>query len=167
MLRAFGAQLLFGVDATQLASHLSPPARTSTSTGGASTGTSTGIASGGDGSFDEIFFNFPQCGQAFPGEFLLPPRKGTRVLISLWYSLMFGRVPGTRPNISESHSEISTRVPFCIAQAGAEMVWGREAKTTYDEPGAGLTRRTAYSSTHLATMGFANVRAGTWYPPEH
>ena len=34
---------------------------------------------------------------------------------------MFGRVPkngaaflGTRPNISESHSEISTRVPFCI-----------------------------------------------------
>ena len=35
---------------------------------------------------------------------------------------MFGRVPknaaahlGTRPNSSESHSEISTRVPFCIA----------------------------------------------------
>ena len=28
---------------------------------------------------------------------------------------MFGWVPGTRPNISESHSEISTRVPFCIA----------------------------------------------------
>ena len=35
---------------------------------------------------------------------------------------MFGRVPktpapflGTRPNISDSHSEISTRVPFCIA----------------------------------------------------
>ena len=27
---------------------------------------------------------------------------------------MFGRVPGTRPNISESHSEVSTRVPFCI-----------------------------------------------------
>ena len=27
---------------------------------------------------------------------------------------MFGRVPGTRPNISESHSEISTRAPFCI-----------------------------------------------------
>ena len=23
---------------------------------------------------------------------------------------------GTRPNISESHSEMSTRVPFCIAQ---------------------------------------------------
>ena len=41
-------------------------------------------------------------------------QKGTRVLISLWDSLMFGRVPGTRPNISESHSEISTRVPFCI-----------------------------------------------------
>ena len=29
---------------------------------------------------------------------------------------MFGRVPGTRPSISESHSEISTRVLFCIAQ---------------------------------------------------
>ena len=51
-------------------------------------------------------------------------QKGTRVLISLWGSLMFGRVPknrrawqlGTRPNISESHSEISTRVPFCITQ---------------------------------------------------
>ena len=49
-------------------------------------------------------------------------QKGTRVLISLWDSLMFGRVPkngaaflGTRPNISESHSKISTRVPFCIA----------------------------------------------------
>ena len=43
------------------------------------------------------------------------PPWGTRVLISLWDSLMFGRVPGTRTNISESHSEISTRVPFCIA----------------------------------------------------
>ena len=32
-------------------------------------------------------------------------QKGTRVLISL---------PGTRPNTSESHSEMSTRVPFCI-----------------------------------------------------
>ena len=28
---------------------------------------------------------------------------------------MFGRVPGTRPNISEFHSGISTRVPYCIA----------------------------------------------------
>ena len=27
---------------------------------------------------------------------------------------MFGRVPGTLPNISESHSEMSTRVPFCM-----------------------------------------------------
>ena len=50
-------------------------------------------------------------------------QKGTRVLISLWDSLMFGRVPkntaaflGTRPNISESHSEISSRVPFCIVE---------------------------------------------------
>ena len=29
-------------------------------------------------------------------------QKGTRVLISLWDSLMSGRVPGTRPNIRES-----------------------------------------------------------------
>ena len=43
-------------------------------------------------------------------------QKDTRVLISLWDSLMFGRVPknaapclSTRPNISESHSERSTR----------------------------------------------------------
>ena len=43
-----------------------------------------------------------------------PGSLGTRVLISLWNSLMFGRVPGTRPNTSESHSEISTRVPYFI-----------------------------------------------------
>ena len=42
-------------------------------------------------------------------------QKSTRVLISLWDALMFARVPGTRPNNSESHSEMSTRVPFCIA----------------------------------------------------
>ena len=35
-------------------------------------------------------------------------QKGTRVLVSLWDSLMLGRVPGTRPNMSESHSEVST-----------------------------------------------------------
>ena len=29
---------------------------------------------------------------------------------------MFGRVPGTHPNISESNSEISTRVPFFVSQ---------------------------------------------------
>ena len=29
---------------------------------------------------------------------------------------------GTRPNISESHSEISTRVPFCIALALAGLL---------------------------------------------
>jgi len=56
-------------------------------------------------------------------------QKGTRVLISLWDSLMVRRVPkhaapflGTRPNISESHSEISTRVPFCIARTGHQAV---------------------------------------------
>ena len=41
---------------------------------------------------------------------------------------MFGRVTGTRPNISESHSEISTRVPFRIAtfagRAGTDTVRG-------------------------------------------
>ena len=43
-------------------------------------------------------------------------QKGTRVLISLWDSLMFGRVPGTRPNISESHSDKSTRVSALLVQ---------------------------------------------------
>ena len=45
---------------------------------------------------------------------------------------MFGRVPknaaallGTRPNISESHSEISTRVPFCIAAGPFAVLNGR------------------------------------------
>ena len=46
--------------------------------------------------------------------------KGTRVLISLWYSLMFGRYQVPAPSISESHSEISTRVPFCIAAAHSD-----------------------------------------------
>ena len=45
---------------------------------------------------------------------------------------MFGRLPknaapllGTRPNISESHSEISTQVPFCIAAGlrGGAPLW--------------------------------------------
>ena len=55
-----------------------------------------------------------------------PPaiQKGTRVLISLWDSLMCGRVQGTRPNISESHSELRTRVPFCIALADSSS-WSR------------------------------------------
>ena len=35
---------------------------------------------------------------------------------------MFGLVPVTRPNTSESHSEISTRVPFCIAGGGGGVV---------------------------------------------
>ena len=48
-------------------------------------------------------------------------QKGIRVLISLLDSLMFGRVPGTRPNISESHSEISTRVPVCIESGRCQL----------------------------------------------
>ena len=35
---------------------------------------------------------------------------------------MFERVPGTRPNMSESHSEISTRVPFCIEEGVCAQV---------------------------------------------
>ena len=49
---------------------------------------------------------------------------GTRPNISESHSEISTRVPfvllpflGTRPNISESHREISTRVPLCIAQA--------------------------------------------------
>ena len=33
--------------------------------------------------------------------------------------LLLREYSGTRPNISESHSEISTRVPFCIGRPGA------------------------------------------------
>ena len=33
---------------------------------------------------------------------------------------MFGRVPGTRPNISASHSAMSTRVPFCIEEGPSQ-----------------------------------------------
>ena len=36
---------------------------------------------------------------------------------------MFERVPGTRPNISESHSEISTQVPCCIALQEEGPCW--------------------------------------------
>ena len=65
-------------------------------------------------------YKVPELPQFTQG--VLPIQKGTRVLISLWDSLMFGRVPkktpddflGTRPNISESHSEISTLVPFVL-----------------------------------------------------
>ena len=68
--------------------------------------------------------------------------KGTRVLISLWDSLMFGRVPGTRPSISESHSETSTRVPFCIA--GHDHATPRTRVAQHDdEPG---TRRHAFDA---------------------
>ena len=56
-------------------------------------------------------------------------QKGTRVLIFLWDSLMYGRVPGTRPNISESHSEISTRVPFRIAGSQHQGGRGRTGHT--------------------------------------
>ena len=75
-------------------------------------------------------------------------QKGTRVLISLWDSLMFGRVPGgrvpgTRPNMSESHSEISTRVPFCIAAGiGRRPHAVGAAQRTARRPGpAALPRR--------------------------
>ena len=50
--------------------------------------------------------------------------RAARVLISLWDSLMSAPFLGNRPNISESHSEISTRVPFCIG-------WARGATCTH------------------------------------
>ena len=43
---------------------------------------------------------------------------------------MFGRVPGTRPNISESHSEVSTRVPFCIATGATGATTNKDAADT-------------------------------------
>ena len=52
---------------------------------------------------------------------------------------MFGRVPkhgapflGTRPNISESHSEISTRVPLCIAAGRPEDAARAESLLDFD-----------------------------------
>ena len=65
-------------------------------------------------------------------------QKGTRVLISLWDTLMFGRVPGsTRPNISESHSEISTRVPFCIVAGRRALAGTWTARFGVAAPGMG------------------------------
>ena len=52
----------------------------------------------------------PSVRQRRTGGVLWAIQKGTRELISLWDSAPF---LGTRPNISESHSEISTRAPFC------------------------------------------------------
>ena len=37
-----------------------------------------------------------------------------------------GVIPGTHPNISESHSEISTRVPFCIVRTPRRETWAPE-----------------------------------------
>ena len=47
---------------------------------------------------------------------------------------MFGWVPGTRPNISESHSEKRTRVPFCIAaDRSAEDAKARRAQMRVED----------------------------------
>ena len=68
---------------------------------------------------------------------------------------MFGRVPkngaaslGTRPNISESHSEISTRVPFCIAA-------GQCYRSLGCPPTAAWSQR--------STLGPRNVGAGNGF----
>ena len=55
---------------------------------------------------------------------------------------MFGRVPGTRPNISESHSEISTRVPFCIVagRSGAQLIRMLPRSGGVDGPSSALPR---------------------------
>ena len=68
-------------------------------------------------------------------------QKGTRVLILLWDSPMFGRVPDTRPNISESQSEISTLVPFCVealCDSRRPVARKRLVDTHAEQPGAAL-----------------------------
>ena len=97
----------------------------------------------------------PACGQYRPVLPLAPATQtGTRGLISLWDSLMFGRVPGTRPNMSESHSEISTRVPFCIAGAWRQHCRARAARCVcvLPQPAAGMQCHLANRAgiTHIA-----------------
>ena len=83
---------------------------------------------------------------------------------------MFGRVPkngaaflGTRPNISESHSEISTRVPFCIA-AGHVFPTGISVWGGIHDPYAGMARYTFYpTSTNITIEG--NVFRGNLSGP--
>ena len=64
---------------------------------------------------------------------------------------MFGRVPGTRPNISESHSETSTRVPFCIEGRLAALELRAYALAMYDD------RRRAR---HVAEVVVRGLRSG-------
>ena len=75
---------------------------------------------------------------------------------------MFGRVPengaaclGTRPKISESHSEISTRVPFCIdgraKRQASQMLTVKPRRCL----GAGLRLATARVVLALVTSALA------------
>ena len=92
---------------------------------------------------------------------LLPParaaiQKGTRVLISLWDSLMFGRVPGTHQNISEPHTEIRTQVPFCI-KGGRPLT--RSGKSTPSK-----RRRSPFNSTRQCFAALYTLRGNTSLP---
>ena len=48
---------------------------------------------------------------------------------------------GTRPNISESHSETSTRVPFCITQARLDGPRHQGSLSSQPSPAARLKRK--------------------------
>ena len=75
---------------------------------------------------------------------------------------MFGRVPknaapflGTRPNISESHSEISTRVPFCIA----EEEGGRAGSSSGPAPrGAAAVAQSPAAGRHAQPRGTGHLK---------
>ena len=100
-------------------------------------------------------------------------QKGTRVLISLWDSLMFGRVPGTRLNMSESHSEISTRVPFCIELAGPPCGYqdgrgagGGRCRTAHKHRCVRLGRPRSLASTRHAHLLYLESVLSSLPPPD-
>ena len=70
-------------------------------------------------------------------------------------SLLEEHAPGTRPNISESHSEISTRVPFCIdgraKRQASQMLTVKPRRCL----GAGLRLATARVVLALVTSALA------------
>ena len=72
----------------------------------------------------------------------LPPRSLDRPAASLCHVARalpaHDKAPGTRPNISEFHSEISTRVPFCIATAREGRPLTRGASTSPRPLGLGV-----------------------------
>ena len=83
--------------------------------------------------------------------------KGTRVRFSLLNSLMFGRVPGTRPNIREFNSEKRTRVPFCIERGrliALKPMYGASVSTIRRSSG---TTRPCHRTAHAARSAFRVV----------